>query len=171
MLRRQRLRAAQQEHHVRVMGGAGPYFLSVDDPIAVLQFGLGLRIGQIAAVARLRIPLAPDDIAADRRSDIFALLLIGPDLQQSRHKHRDALIGQSRIDIRSGKLPSDDRCLHDVRLLAGAPVFLGDGAPDIAMGQEALLPVQRLLVRPLPPAADLGRQMPVLGYKGADFCL
>ena len=126
---------------------------------------------EVAAGARLRIALAPDDVAADGRSDPLLLLLLGADFQQCRHQHADALVGQAGIDAGGGELRGDDRRFQHVGFGAEAAVFARNGARDVAVIHQQLLPVQRLLVRPLPPAAELRRFVAVLADERAHLVL
>ena len=67
LLLRQLCGARQNIDVARICGLGRPDLLTIDDPVPVLQLGLGLRVGEIAAIARLRIALAPNDIAASSR--------------------------------------------------------------------------------------------------------
>ena len=70
-----------------------------------------------------------------------------------------------------GELGGDHRGFHHVGLRAEAAVFARNGAADIAVLHQQLLPVQRLLVRPLASAAELRRLVAVLADEGAHFGL
>ena len=165
------LRAAEQEHHVRVVRRARPDLLPVDHEVAVLHLGPGLGRGQIAARARLGVALAPDDLAADGGLDPPGALLPGADLQKGRHQHADALVHDAGIDVRLGDLLGDDGELEHVEGQAEAAVLLGNAAGEIAVLQKQLLPIERLGAGLLPPAAWLWREVAVLGDEGPHLAL
>ena len=146
MLGRVRFRPHEAEDHVRLMRGAGPDLLPVDDELAVLLARAGAQRRQIRARARFRIPLAPDDLAAQRRRDPAALLLLRAELEQRRNEHRDALVRQPARHARRGELLGDDARGEDVGFGAEAAIFARNGARGVAVFEQQLLPRDR--VRP-----------------------
>ena len=89
-------RPHQAEDPVGLVGIAGPHLLAVDQPVIALVLGLGLEPGEVGAGARLRIALAPADLAARDLRQIVSLLLLGAEREQRRPEHRDAEAGQRR---------------------------------------------------------------------------
>ena len=62
------LGAEQAEHHVGLVGLAGPDLLAGDDPLVAHQLGARLQRGEVAAGARLAVALAPGQLPAERRA-------------------------------------------------------------------------------------------------------
>jgi len=154
--RRVGLGAHEHEHHVGVMGRAGPDLLAVDEEVVALLAGAGLQRGEVGAGARLGIALAPDHLAADGRRDIGPLLLLAAGLEQGRHQHRDALARQAGREAGPRELLGDDEGLERVRLGTEAAIFLRNRAAGIALLDQQLLPLDGALGRLVNAAAQAG---------------
>src|SRR6516165_1577740 len=153
------------------MRRARPDFLPIDDKVAVGDVRLGSRGGQVAPRSGFRITLAPDDLAANGALDPPGALLPGPDFEQRRHQHADALIHDTRIDAPLGDLLGDDSEFQDVERQAKTAVLLWDIAREVAVLEQQLLPIEGLLAWPLSSATGFGRQVAVRGDEGAHLAL
>ena len=96
MLRRIGFGADEAEDPVGVIGVAGPDLRAVDEPVVALVFGLGLQPGEVGSRARLRVALAPADLAPDDRRNELLLLLFVRELQERRAEHPEAEAVQRR---------------------------------------------------------------------------
>src|SRR5262249_45003621 len=117
----------ETENHVGVMRRGRPDLLAVDDEVVAVLDRRGAERGQVRARLWLRIALAPDDLAAQRRGDPAALLLFGAELEQRRRQHRDALVRQAGWQAGVGELLGDDARREDVGLGAVSTVFAWNG--------------------------------------------
>ena len=143
MLRLVRLRAAEAEHEISFDGRRRPDLLTVDDPLITDQLGAGLERGEIAARARLAVPLAPLVFAAQRLRNEFLLLPLFPLLEQCGDEHHRT--DSSRVEGRAqiAKLLGDHARLLRVRGLLGAAVLLRNAAQQVAA-------LHRLLAKGVP---------------------
>src|SRR5215813_8106911 len=124
------------------MRRARPDFLPIDDKVLVDDICLGPRGGQVAPGSGFRITLAPDDLAANGALDPLGALLSGPDFEQRRHQHADALIHDTGIDTALGDLLGDDSKFQDVERQAKAAVLLWNIAREVAVLEEQPLPIE-----------------------------
>src|SRR5262249_14332546 len=137
----------EAEDHVGVVRRGRPDLLAVDDEVVAVLDRRGAERGQVRARLWLRIALAPDDLAAQRRGDPAALLLLGAELEQRRRQHRDALVRQAGWQAGVGELLGDDARREDVWLGAVSTVFAWNGARRIAVLDEQALPCARIARR------------------------
>ena len=113
--------AHQAEDPVGLVGVGGPDLLAVDDEVVVVHFGPRGQRRQVGAGVRLRVALAPADLAARDLRQVLALLLLAAVLQQRRAEHPDAEALQRRAALERGHLLAQDRRLR-VREAAAAVV-------------------------------------------------
>jgi hypothetical protein len=123
----------QREHHVRLVRGARPDLLPVDDEVVALLSRRRLQAGEVAAGARFRVALAPEHLAAHGRADPASLLLLASVLQQGGHQHGRPLGRHAAGDAGAVELLVHDHGLEQVRGRPEAPVLLRDGARPVAV--------------------------------------
>src|SRR5690606_902577 len=85
--------ADQAEDPVSLVGVAGPDLLAVDQIVIALVLSLGLQAREVAARARLRIALAPADLAARDLRQEALFLFLGAIFEQGGPEHRNAEAG------------------------------------------------------------------------------
>ena len=139
------LGAHEHEHHLRLVRGAGPDLRAVDHEVAAVLARRRGEAREVAARARLRIALAPDHLAAQRRADPALLLLLAAVLEQRRHEHRGALcVRCPRDDARAVELLVHDHGREQVGLGAVAAVLLRDRARPVAVLDQQREPARAL---------------------------
>ena len=99
VLRRVGISTDEAEDPVGLVGVAGPDLLTVDDIVIAPIHRLRLQAGEVGARARLRIALAPANLAADDRRQMLLLLVLGAELQQRRAEHPNAEAVQRRASV------------------------------------------------------------------------
>ena len=132
-----------------------------------VQLGACGEIGEVRARARLRIALTPDHLAAKGGRDVGQLLLFGPELQQRRHEHGDALIGQRPRRAGVGEGLGDDPGLQDIGRRAIAAIGLRDRPRGVAVLDQQALPGDLLVRRAM--AGALWPLVAVVQQKRADL--
>ena len=134
------LGAHEAEDHVGLVRGRGPDLLAVDDEVIAVLDAAGLQRGEVGTGVRFRVALAPDHLAAQGGTDVLALLLLGAQLEQRRHEHRDALVAEPGRDAGAAELLDDQLLLEHVRRGTVAAVFARHGAAGVAMLDQQGLP-------------------------------
>ena len=158
----------EHEHVRRLAALAGPYLLTVDDPLAAIgrKLALGPHAGEIAARTRLGITLPPDVVALDGQSDEQFALLLGALFEERRHGHVHPVAADFHRRAGAGKFLADNLGLdHIDRLLA----------PAVALGHRAI--EEPGIDRPAAEFADELAQLalaaltrlPLIGKEHADF--
>ena len=88
--------ASEQDTPVCLMGERGPDLLIVDDPIVAVAFGARADGAEIGAPRRLRVELAPDLFATQRRwREAVPLRLRSP---AAERRHADAELQADGVD-------------------------------------------------------------------------
>jgi hypothetical protein len=163
VLRRVGLGPHQQEAHLRLVRGAGPDLLPVhQEVVAVLARRCG-EAREVAARAGLGVALAPDHLAAQRRTDPALALLLAAVLEQRGHEHRRTLGVHPARDAGAVELLVHDHRLEQVRRRAIAAVLLRDGARPVAVLDQQRQPARPLLGRHVDQA--VARLGPLVGFE------
>ena len=148
-----RISSDETEHHVGLARRGGPDLLTIDDEvIAILDCARAQR-RKIRSRARLRIPLAPDQLSLERPLNVRLFLFRCSEFKQCRHQHRNALTGERPWHPGTRELFGNDPGFQDIGLGAIPAVFGGNGTRRQAFPDQELLPgetfrmLQALVVR------------------------
>ena len=102
--------ADQAENPVGLVGIARPDLLAVDDPVIALVLAERLQRHEVRPRPRLRIALAPADLALRHIGQDRGLLLLGAEFEQRRPKHPDAERIERRARLDPRHFLAEDLC-------------------------------------------------------------
>ena len=139
------LAAGDDEEPLRELRVGRPDLLAVEHPLAVVEPGLGLHVGQVGAGAGLGVALGPQLLDGQDLGQEPLLLLVGPE----RHQRRTEQLLAEVVDPRGGVGPCvllvEDHLLPQRE--AAAAVLLGPADAGPAVLGEVPVPGQPLLDR------------------------
>jgi hypothetical protein len=155
VLRRARVRPAEDEAPVGAVGRRGPDLLAVDDPRVAAPLGARLHVGEVRPRVGLRVPLAPERAPLAYRGEEAFLLRCGPEGDQRRAEQLLADVAEPPGRPRARVLLVEDDLLGE-RRVAPAVLFRPAQARPAGYGELAL-----------PGAAEIRREVLVPGTPAA----
>ena len=144
------LGAGDHEAPVGLVGQRGPHLLPVDDPVVVLEPGLGRDGRQVRPGAGLGVALAPELLHRHDPRQEALLLLRGPEGDQRRAEQLLAEMVHARRSVGPRVLLVEDHLLEQRQ--AAAAVLLGPADAGPAVLREVAVPLDPLVVGLVLPA-------------------